>query len=65
MRGISILVIAALLSIVADVMISPNRTAADMPAPTGQLQSGRSIYGVHVARPVSMKTFPAELVPLP
>ena len=65
MRELSILVIAALISIVVDVMITPNRTAADMTASKGQLQSGLSVHGVHVARPVSMKTFPVELVPLP
>jgi hypothetical protein len=66
MRGLSILIIAALLSIVVDVMISPNRTAADMPTTTkAQLQNGQSIHGLRVARPLSMKTFPVELVPLP
>lgn len=66
MRGLSILVIAALLSIAVDVMITPNRTAADMPVTKRQVQSrAPSIYGLHVARPPSMKTFPVELVPLP
>jgi hypothetical protein len=65
MRGLSILVIAALLSIVVDVMITPNRTAADMPAAKGQWQNAPSIYGLHAARPGGMKAFPAELVPLP
>ena len=65
MRGLSILVIAALITLVIDVMIAPNRTAADMTATKGQLQSRLSIHGVRVARPGSMKTFPVELVPLP
>jgi hypothetical protein len=65
MRGLSILVIAAILSIVVDVMITPNRTAADMTATNGQLQSEASFHGLRIARPESMKTFPAELVPLP
>ena len=65
MRGLSILVIAALLSIVVDVMITPNRTAADMTVTPAQWQSESSIHGLRIARPESMKTFPVELVPLP
>jgi len=65
MRGLFILAIAALITIVVDIMIVPNRTAADMTATKSQLQSGLYVHGLHVARPVSMKTFPVELVPLP
>ena len=65
MRGLSILVIAAILSIVADIMITPNRTAADMSVLNGQSPSRSSIYGLRVARPEGMKTFPVELLPLP
>jgi len=65
MRGLSILVIAALIGIVVDVMIASNRTAADMPATSGQLQNRLSVHGMRIARPASMKTFPVELVPLP
>ena len=65
MRGLSILVIAALITIMVDIMIAPDRTAADMTAMKGQLQTGLSIHGVRVARPGSLKTFPVELVPLP
>ena len=65
MRGLSILVIVALLSIAVDVMITPNRTAADMPAPQARLQTGPPVYGLHFARPGSMKAFPTELMSLP
>jgi fatty acid/phospholipid biosynthesis enzyme len=62
---LSIVVFAALVSVVADVMISPGKTAAHMEVAKGQFQNGVSVYGLHIALPDTMKTFPAELVPLP
>ena len=64
-RGLSILAVVALMSVVADVMIAPSKTGADMAATKGQHQNAVSIYGLHIALPESMKTFPVELVPLP
>ena len=64
-RALSILAIAALISVTADVIIAPSKTVANMAATKSQFHNGISIYGLHVALPETMKTFPAELVPLP
>ena len=64
-RGLYLLAVAALMSIVADVMIAPTRTDANMAATKGHYRNAVSINGLHVALPESMKTFPVELVPLP
>ena len=61
----TILAFAALISVVADVMIAPGKTAAHMEVAKSQFQNGVAVYGLHIALPDTMKTFPAELVPLP
>jgi hypothetical protein len=62
---LSIVALAALVSVVADVMIAPGKPAAHMEVTNSQFQNGVSVYGLHIALPDTMKTFPAELVPLP
>jgi len=64
-RGLSILAVAALVSVAIDVMIGPNKTGANVKATKGQFHNEISIYGLHIALPENMKTFPVELVPLP
>jgi hypothetical protein len=64
-RALSILAIAALTSVVVDVIIAPSKTVANMAVTKSQFYNGISIYGLHVALPETMKTFPVELVPLP
>jgi len=64
-RGLSILAIAALMSVVIEVMIAPSRTGANMAATKNSFHNEVSIYGLHVALPENMRTFPVELVPLP
>jgi hypothetical protein len=64
-QGLSILAVAALITLVIDVMIGPNKTDATMTPAKSQFQNGASINGLHVALPENMKTFPVELVPLP
>ena len=63
-RGLFILAVAALISIVADIMIAPSEPGANM-AQKGQPQNVVSVHGLHVALPQGMRTLPAELVPLP
>jgi hypothetical protein len=64
-RALSILAIAALVSVVVDVVIAPSKTVVNMAATKGQFHNSISIYGLHVALPETMKSFPVELVPLP
>ena len=47
------------------VMVSPNKTIADMDTAKTQMSNTAVIYGLHVALPDSMHHFPADLVPLP
>lgn len=64
-QALSILAIAVLAGVVADVMAAPGKTAADVETAKIQLPNGVSLYGLRIALPDTMKTFPAELVPLP
>jgi len=50
--------------ILISVMAASNRTVAVTEA-RGEPHNVVLIYGLHVALPDDMKTFPAELVPLP
>jgi len=47
------------------VMVSPNKTIAEMDAAKTQMSNTALIYGLHVAIPDNMLHFPVELVPLP
>jgi hypothetical protein len=64
-KGLSILAVAALITLVIDVMIGPNKIDATMTTTKGKFHNGVSINGLHVALPENMKSFPVELVPLP
>ena len=59
---LSILAMAVIMSIAYEGLTGPEQTVA---ARDTLIQNGVSIYGLHVALPANMKTFPAELVPLP
>jgi len=59
-RGLAIITVAALVSVVAfKAMIGPGKVDGANTT-VGQ----RSFFGLHIAQPASMKSFPAEL-PLP
>jgi len=59
-RGLAIITVAALASVVAfKAMIGPS-TLDGIKSTVGQ----RSFFGLHIAQPTSMKSFPAE-PPLP
>jgi hypothetical protein len=56
-----IIAVAALTSVVAfKLMVGPGKMLADPLAPAGQ----KSIFGLHIAQPTTMKDLPVEL-PLP
>jgi hypothetical protein len=63
-KVLSILVVALFVSIVFEAFTGPEATIAELNTTT-PIQNGVSIYGLHVALPADMKSFPAELVPLP
>ena len=62
MRTVNIALVVT--GILISVMAEPNRTVAVTPA-EDEPHNVALIYGVHVALPLDMKPFPAELVPLP
>ena len=62
-KALPILLVAGLISVMVEAVTGPVPTNARV---TPKLVSnGVSINGLHVALPVHMKSFPAELVPLP
>jgi hypothetical protein len=61
---ISILVVAVFVSVLFEAFTGPEETIAARDT-TDLIQNGVSIHGLHVALPATMKSFPAELVPLP
>jgi hypothetical protein len=62
-KALPILLVAGLISVMVEAVSGPVPTNARV---TPKLVSnGVSINGLHVALPVHMKSFPAELVPLP
>lgn len=63
-KTLSILVIAALATVVLDAFVGPEETIAERDA-TSPIQNAVLIHGLHVALPAYMKNFPADLVPLP
>ena len=56
-----ILIMLALVGIFVSVMPSPSKTTTEMDATENHV----IVEGLYVALPHDMKTFPAELVPLP
>ena len=60
-KGLAVITVAAAISIVAfKAIVGPGRMAADTGGTTGQ----KTYFGLHIAQPSSMKTFPSE-PPLP
>jgi hypothetical protein len=66
-QALSIIVVAALVTVVYQVITGPSETVAEAEAAaTGTpIQNAVSIHGLHVALPEHMTSFPKELVPLP
>ena len=57
-------IVLAVTGILISVMATPGRTVAVTNA-KGEAHNVAVVYGLHVAIPNDMKTFPVELVPLP
>jgi hypothetical protein len=64
-RALSIVAVAALISVVLLVVVAPSKTVADIEATKGGFHHQISIHGLHVSLPDEMKDFPIDLVPLP
>jgi|RhiMethySRZTD1v2_1073278.scaffolds.fasta_scaffold04904_3 hypothetical protein len=62
-KALPILLVAGLISILAEAVSGPVPTSAK--STPKLVTNGVQINGLHVALPVHMKSFPAELVPLP
>ena len=57
-------IVLAVTGILISVMATPEKTVAVTNA-KGEAHNVAVVYGLHVAIPNDMKTFPVELVPLP
>ena len=64
-RALSIVVVAARISVVLLAIVIPSKTVADMEATKSKFHHRTVIYGLHIALPDEMKGFPIDLVPLP
>lgn len=64
-RALSIVAAAALTSVVLLIFIAPSMTVADREATKSEFHNKISIYGLHIALPDDMMSFPMEIVPLP
>lgn len=62
-RALNVALVVA--GVLANVLISRSTTVANSQAAQGPAQNGTVVYGLHVALPSHMKSFPPELVPLP
>jgi hypothetical protein len=62
-KALPILLVAGLISVMVEAVTGPVPTNAR--STPKLVTNGVSINGLHVALPVHMKSFPAELVPLP
>jgi len=51
--------------VLVNVLASRHTTVANSQAAQWPAQNGAIVYGLHVALPSNMKSFPPELVPLP
>jgi hypothetical protein len=60
-KGLEVIGVAALISVVAfKALVGPGKLVAETKATIGQ----KSFFGLHIAQPQAMKSFPAE-PPLP
>ncbi len=57
-------IVLAVTGILINVTAAPEKTVAVTNA-TGEAHNVAVVYGLHVAIPADMKTFPEDLVPLP
>lgn len=64
-RALSIVAVAARISVVLLVIVTPSMTVADMEATKSEFHNRIVIYGLHIALPDGMKGVPIDLVPLP
>jgi hypothetical protein len=62
-RALNVALVVA--GVLASVLISRSTTVANSQAAQWSTQNGTVVYGLHVALPSHMKSFPPELVPLP
>src|SRR5262245_14240626 len=62
-RALNVALVVA--GVLVSVMTSRSTTVADSQAAQSPVQNGTVVYGLHVALPSHMKSFPPELVPLP
>jgi hypothetical protein len=62
-RALNVALVVA--GVLVNVMTSRSTTVANTQAAQWPVQNGTVVYGLHVALPTSMKSFPPELVPLP
>jgi hypothetical protein len=62
-RALNVALVVA--GVLVNVMASRSTTVASSQAVQWPVQNGTVVYGLHVALPSHMKSFPPELVPLP
>jgi hypothetical protein len=62
-RALNVVLVVA--GVLVNVMTSRSTTVANSQAAQWPVQNGTVVYGLHVALPSNMKSFPAELIPLP
>jgi hypothetical protein len=62
-RALNVALVVA--GVLANVLISRSITVANSQSAQWPAQNGTIVYGLHVALPSHMKSFPPELVPLP
>jgi hypothetical protein len=62
-RALNVALVVA--GVLVNVMTSRSTTVANSQAAQWAVQNGTVVYGLHVALPSNMKSFPAELIPLP
>jgi hypothetical protein len=64
-KALPIIVVAAIVGIGFQAMGGPPVTIAESKMTNPAIQNGVSVYGLRVALPENMTTFPKELVALP
>ena len=62
-RALNVALVVA--GVLVNVMTSRSTTVANSQPVQWPVQNGTVVYGLHVALPSHMKSFPPELVPLP
>lgn len=62
-RALNVALVVA--GVLVNVMTSRSTPVANSQAAQWPVQNGTVVYGLHVALPSNMKSFPAELIPLP